>query len=192
VGREDELVRIGCLNRRHDRLAEHLDELMTDEAACALLEPGDNERLQSAAPAIHALLDEAAGFGIPETLVHGDLHAGNIGLRDGRAVFFDWTDACIGHPFLDLVTFIDGEMMPEAVIPGRARLREAYFDEWQGVADRATLERAAEIVPKLGMVHQAISYQHMLPVLEEPDRTAMGRGLSGWLRELLDQLAESR
>jgi hypothetical protein len=32
----------------------------------------------------------------------------------------------------------------------------------------------------------------MLPVLEEPDRTAMGRGLSGWLRELLDQLAESR
>ena len=190
VGEEAELTRLGCLDRRLVRLAAHLDGLMTDDAARALLKPGDHDRLLASAPAIHALIDEATGLGIPETLVHGDLHAGNVGLREGRIVFFDWTDACIGHPFLDVVTFLDGELVPDAVAPGRERLRGAYLDEWHGVADRAALERAVEIVPLLGMLHQAISYQHMLPVLDEPDRTAMSRGLSGWLHELLDRLAE--
>jgi aminoglycoside/choline kinase family phosphotransferase len=191
IGQGAELARIGCLDRRLSRLRTHLDELLTDDAARALLEPGDDERLQLAAPGIQALIDEAAGLGIPETLVHGDLHAGNVGLCEGRIVFFDWTDACIGHPFLDVVTFLDGEMVPDAVAPERERLRAAYLDEWRGVAEPDALERAAEIVSLLGMLLQAVSYQHMLPVLEEPDRTAMGRGLSGWLAALLDRVTET-
>jgi len=43
---------------------------------------------------------------LPSTLVHGDLHADNIA-RTGRGyVLFDWTDACVGHPFVDFVTFV--------------------------------------------------------------------------------------
>jgi hypothetical protein len=64
-----------------------------------------------------ALIDEAASLGIPDTLVHGDLHAGNIGLRGGRSVFFDWTDACVAQPFLDLVTFLDESEVLDAT-PG--------------------------------------------------------------------------
>ncbi len=188
VGQEAELFRLGCLDRRPGQLAAHLDEFMSDNATLDLLDPTDRDRLGAAAPAIRALFGEAASLGIPDTLVHGDLHSWNIGLRDGRTVFFDWTDACVGLPFLDLVTFLaDSEDLD--VAPGaRERLRDAYLDEWRGSASSAALARAAELAEPIGMLHQAISYQHMLPVLEEPSRTSMVRGLTYWMKQLLDWL----
>jgi aminoglycoside phosphotransferase (APT) family kinase protein len=166
----------------------HLDELATDEAALATLKPGDEDRLRAALPALRALIEEAAGLGIPETLVHGDLHAGNVGLRDVRIAFFDWTDACIGHPFLDLATFVGGNLMPDVVAAEQDRLRAAYLDEWRGVADVTALIRAGELVETLGMLHQVVSYQRMLAVVEEPDRSAMASGVTGWTSSLLDRV----
>jgi hypothetical protein len=45
---------------------------------------------------------ELASRGEPETLVHGDFHSGNVMVGDdGRAVIFDWSDACIANPSVD-------------------------------------------------------------------------------------------
>lgn len=44
--------------------------------------------------------------GIPRTLVHGDLHGGNIAQPNGLGseyVMFDWDYAFIGYPFVDLI-----------------------------------------------------------------------------------------
>jgi aminoglycoside phosphotransferase (APT) family kinase protein len=135
-----------------------------------------------------ALIDEAASLGIPDTLVHGDLHAGNIGLRGGRSVFFDWTDACVAQPFLDLVTFLDESEVLDATPGARDRLRAAYLEEWHGVATGDALVRSAALAEPIGMLHQAVSYQHMLSALEEPTRSAMGWGLTYWVPRLLDRL----
>ena len=40
----------------------------------------------------------------------------------------------------------------------------------------------------MGMLHQSVSYQHMLPVVEEPTRSAMGEGIAYWVERLLDRL----
>ncbi len=188
AGQDAELLRIGCLDRRLSRLTADLDDLAEDEAALAFLDPPDRDRLRASVPVLQALIDEAAALGIPDTLMHGDLHAGNIGLRGGRCMFFDWTDACVAHPFLDLVTFLDESAVLDAAPGARERLHAAYCDEWHGVVSGDALTRSAELAETIGTLHQAVSYQHMVASLEEPTRSAMGEGIAYWVERLLDRL----
>src|SRR4030095_1243153 len=44
---------------------------------CPEHHPVERERLRAGVPAIRALIDETASLGIPDTLVHRDLHGGN-------------------------------------------------------------------------------------------------------------------
>lgn len=55
--------------------------------------------LRRLAPRVASLGEKLAGYGLPETIQHDDLHDGNVFVRDGGYVFFDWGDACITHPF---------------------------------------------------------------------------------------------
>jgi hypothetical protein len=44
---------------------------------------------------------------LPKSLVHGDMHPGNIILRaDGSPVIIDWGNACIAPPMLDLANIV--------------------------------------------------------------------------------------
>ncbi|HET7072010.1 MAG TPA: phosphotransferase [Nocardioides sp.] len=40
------------------------------------------------------------------TLVHGDFHPWNITFGPDATRVFDWTDAAVSHPFVDLATFV--------------------------------------------------------------------------------------
>jgi aminoglycoside phosphotransferase (APT) family kinase protein len=67
--------------------------------------------------------------------VHGDLHLSTVAQGPHGYLFFDWTDACVAHPFLDLLTFFqeDEEEVQSAL---RDRLRDAYLAEWTRFAGR--------------------------------------------------------
>lgn len=188
LGRQDDLFRAGCLDRRLPRFRNHLDDLLHDDALLQHVEASDRERIHAAAPQLRAMLAEFASLGIPDTLVHGDFHFGNIALRDDRITFFDWTDAAVSNPFLDLLLVIyDSEELDG--IPGfRERLINAYLDEWRAVLPETSLRRAAELFKPLGLLYQAVSYRHMLSTLAEPDHTAMAGGGAFWLKRLLDHL----
>jgi aminoglycoside phosphotransferase (APT) family kinase protein len=60
---------------------------------------------------------------------HGDLHLGNVAQGSRGYLFFDWTDASVANPVLDLLTFFH-EDEEEAEGPLRDRLRDAYLSEW--------------------------------------------------------------
>ena len=107
---------------------------------------------------------------VPQTLMHGDLNTGNVALVDGRCVFFDWTDACVGHPFFDLVTLLAenpdyGERLPD-VLSARERLIDAYLGEWSAYEPMDRLRKAWALAEPLGWLHQAISSQYLLRSLE--------------------------
>lgn len=189
AGQQGALFQAGCLDRRLSRMAEQIDAVVSDETLLRDMEPSERVRTRSSAPAFHAMLAELSALGIPETLVHGDLHAENIALRDDRLTFFDWTDAAVSHPFLDLVIFTHESEFIDSVPGARERLISAYLDEWRGVAPEASLRRAAALAQPLSMLYQAISYQHMLPDLDEPGLTAMTRGGMQWLALAVDALA---
>lgn len=54
--------------------------------------------------------------GLPATLVHGDMHLGNVAIdtaTPGGAVplLYDWADACVSHPLLDVAQLAEGQLV---------------------------------------------------------------------------------
>jgi aminoglycoside phosphotransferase (APT) family kinase protein len=79
------LLSVGAPDRRPAAIAELATDLAVDHTRVAELV---------------AALD---GCPLPATLVHEEIHDGNVVVRDGSAVIIDWADSCIGHPFFGVV-----------------------------------------------------------------------------------------
>ena len=133
----DHLLTIGCLDRRLACLARQIDPLLDDTTLLGDLTKAEVAELRALAPRLKAMCRELADYHVPATLVHGDLNLGNVALHDEQYVFFDWTDACVSHPFFDLLTVI-WEDDPEV----QAHLLERYLhsgpctSRWTGCARR--------------------------------------------------------
>ncbi len=186
VGRSDHLLEISCVDRRLAVLDAELDQLLGPNPATAVLEPDERAALLRRARELRAAIAELAAIGVPETLLHGDLHPRNLAVRDGRVLAFDWTDAAVSHPFLDLVTFVE-KRSPLSMDP---RVRDAYLAEWTEYAPMADLRRALELAEGLGALHQAMTSLHLLDNLADPDRASMLRGATWWLRQVVSGTAD--
>ena len=178
----DELLAAGCLDRRLDVLFGQLDDLIADPAATARLAREETIELQQRWPELKDACRRLAGLGLPDTLVHGDLHLGNVARCDGELVYFDWTDACIAHPFTDLHT-LQWERDEEV----RAALLDAYLAEWEGAIPPERLREAAALASVVIPLHHAVSYQHIVANLEPASKVELD-GTHGFLREALEKL----
>jgi aminoglycoside phosphotransferase (APT) family kinase protein len=131
------------------------------------------------------MCNELANCAIPQTLVHGDLHTGNIVLQEGNYIYFDWSDGCVAHPFFDVLTFMENIDDHNE----QTRLRDIYLAQW---TDYASIEYLREIFPisqMLATIHQSVSYQHMIVHMEGTSKQAMRGGATYWLRILLQLMA---
>lgn len=105
--RVGDLLAIGCLDRRLERLAA---QVLEDTATLASqLDAAEIERLRALGPQLQAICAELASYAVPHTLVHGDLHLGNVARYAGSYLFFDWTDACVAHPFFDTISIFQAK-----------------------------------------------------------------------------------
>lgn len=95
------------------------------------------------------------GAGLPSSLVHGDLHPGNVAGGRQRVVF-DWTDACISHPLLDAA-----HLLRRAGATERAAVRQIYVAGWGGAA-----EAAWDLAPLANQVFQAVTLDRLRRSLE--------------------------
>ncbi|MEU4394787.1 aminoglycoside phosphotransferase family protein [Kribbella sp. NPDC023855] len=177
----DQLVSFTCVDRRLAVLDRELDRLVGPNAATERLEPGERAKLPRRAEELREAISELAAIGVPETLLHGDLHPGNLAVRDGKVLAFDWTDAAVSHPFLDLVTFV-GKRSPLSTDP---RVRDAYLAEWQEYASPAELNRALKLAGELGALHQTMTSLGLPDHLANPSADSMIRGAVWWLRSLI-------
>ena len=183
VDQMDRLFEFSCVDRRLAVLEAELDRLLGPNPATDRLEPAERALLPRRAEQLREAITELAAIGVPETLLHGDLHPRNVAVRDGRALSFDWTDGSVSHPFLDLVTFAE-ERSP---ISQDKRLTDAYLAEWEEFASPADLRRALELANELGALHQTMTSLHLPDHLSGPSRESMFRGAVWWLRQLLKQ-----
>jgi Ser/Thr protein kinase RdoA (MazF antagonist) len=200
VGQEAALLAMGCPDRRLPLFAAELDALAGALAAGrgGADEPGADEpgadvpaatvaALRAALPRLRRLCADLDAAGPPATLVHGDLHGGNVAWKEGEPVFFDWTDACLAHPFLDLATVLrDDPAAPLA--PHYPRLRDAYLEPWTDGATTGHLRRAFEQALTLGSLFQAVSYFRIVSSLEPAARREWSGALPAWLRRGLARL----
>lgn len=179
ASRIDELLALGCPDRRTPSLLMDIESLAGRDD---VLEIEQRHAVLNAVPALRercARLDDGP---VPSSLVHGDLHGGNwTRAADGHWVIFDWTDACIAHPFVDL-----------GVLPSQdERLREArlrsYLDAWGVDEHDGCLVSDALAV---AAAHHAVSYQRIVDGVQGDDGPSWHPAVRSHLDHLLRALAD--
>jgi Phosphotransferase enzyme family len=153
----DDLLAAGCLDRRLGVLEAQLDSLFADPVAVARLTPEEKSELRRRAPELKRACRRLDAIGLPATLVHGDLHPGNTARLDGELAYFDWTDACIAHPLIDLhsLQWVDDDS-------ARSTLLDAYVTAWDGAVPAEAVELARIVTP----LHHAVSYSTIVGNVE--------------------------
>lgn len=177
------LLRIGCIDRRPSVLAAQLDALLADEPAMGYVDEQPRQALQAAAPALKDLCAQLERYAVPMTLVHGDIHMANIAPQAAGFVFFDWTDACVSHPFLDMIDILHEE---DAAVA--ARLRDSYLAMWAEYEPAARLEEIWRIAHPLCALHQAVSYASILANTEERSQDEFKGAMGMWVGKVLEAL----
>ena len=183
------LLNSGCRDRRPRTLQSELEELASEGSEW--LPDALAERLRAGLPRFHDLCEEVESSPIPNTLVHGDFHAENIAVSDGRYLIFDWTDACIAHPFVDVATFMRYAERGSIDRATRARWRDHYLRGWEESAPYDVTSRLFELVAPLAAMHQAITYRWLLGSLDPSERWQFGSALEDWLARGLTEPVSS-
>lgn len=157
LGRTDELEAAGFERRGLAELASQIPGLL-DLSLLASMPPASRDRLQAAIPRLVESCERLSAIGPAETIVHGDLHPWNIADVDGRPIVFDWSDSCVGHPFLDLATYV-GRTRDVAA---RQACVDAYLAVWSDVQERHVVEEAVRLALPLSAIHQVESYRRIV------------------------------
>jgi hypothetical protein len=102
--------------------------------------------------------------GLPVTLAHGDFHGANVVVDNGRASIFDWSDACVAHPLIDLHTFLAEGVDEDA----QDVFVDAYAEGWDVPARR--VRSGLEQIAEYSCLHQAESYHAIAAGVEPSER----------------------
>jgi hypothetical protein len=102
--------------------------------------------------------------GLPVTLAHGDFHGFNVVVDSGSARIFDWSDACVAHPLIDLHTFL-AEGVDETE---RDPFVDAYSEGWD--VSPALMRSGLEQIAPYACLHQAKSYRAIAASVEPAER----------------------
>jgi Phosphotransferase enzyme family len=162
----DRLFALGVPDRRLARIPELLADLLEDTDALMVglpdgLTSEELARMRKELPEIAKMCAELAGLGIPETLQHDDFHDGNVFVRNGRHVFFDWGDSCVSHPFHTLVVTLRSVAARLDLEPGGADLfglRDAYLEPFALFGEPAALREAFDLAYRVGTIGRALAW----------------------------------
>ena len=107
-------------------------------------------RLEPHLDLVEQLCCKVESTGLPQTLDHGDLDAGNMFVREGSPVIMDWSDASISNP-----------LFAPALIPQVARdssLADAFLAEWSEFFAMDRLQEAYEAAGPIAALERAFHY----------------------------------
>jgi hypothetical protein len=152
AGRVDELLAAGLPDRR-----------LETESFTAVATPWF-DRIDGLRDLIEGLpqrLADITACGLPDTLVHGDLHPGNTRLGAGPPVLMDWGDSTVSHPALDVLLLIEGLPAAEA-----EALIAAWALRWRLSVPGSDPAHAAELTRPIAALRGAVVYQDFLAAIE--------------------------
>ncbi len=182
VASVESLLKSGCLDRRPRTLQSEVEELASEGSEW--LPEASVQRLRAGLSRIHDLCEEIASSPIPNTLVHGDFHADNIAISNGRYLIFDWTDACIAHPFVDVATFLRYAERTSTQAT-REHWRNHYLRGWEELASHEVATQLLERVAPLAAMHQVITYRWLFDSLDPSEHWQFGSALEDWVTRAL-------
>jgi hypothetical protein len=190
AGQPERLLAWGGVDRRIAGLPGQFDRLLEELGSPDLrtiygISQEDAARVAALVPRVREAIAALATAGVPETLVHGDLHLGNVMTDEGRFVFFDWTDGAVAHPFFDLLTFFR-DLPDDLDTPAaRERLRDAYLEPWKALLPRERLLAAFDLSQQVAPLYHALSYRYIAANTEPSLQWELSDGVGDYLRLLL-------
>ena len=161
LGRTDELIALGLPARPLTDLAAEVERLAQDADLVARMGRDLQERWAAEAPALAAACRHLDEIGPGMTLVHGDFHPWNVTFGAAGARVFDWTDAAVSHPGVDLATYL----FRTDDMAVRRGLLEAWVRAWSSVTAEESLREAATLGLVVGALYQVQTYRTLLPSL---------------------------
>ena len=188
----DRLLAAGVPDRLLASLPGQFEEVVADAEALETLTQDERRRLAALAPCIEAECRELADYGLPETIQHDDLHDGQVFVRDGRFLFFDWGDACVSHPFYTLVVtlaVLAYRLELDHDAPELDRFRDAYLEPWTRFRPRRELEQAYPLAYRLGVLCRGLTWRSVVAVLPQPLRDDEAEAVPERMRMLLEVYA---
>jgi hypothetical protein len=163
LGHLEELMGIGVPDRRLPTMTPRLAAVVEQWGnALNLAQRRSLDALVSGLPALWAAVAEC---GVPETLVHGDFHSGNVAGRPGGYVILDWGDSFIGHPLLDELAFT--ERLPPS---GQIAARGWFLAAWQRIVPGSDPARAAHLLEPVVPLLAALMYADFCTNIEPDER----------------------
>jgi hypothetical protein len=158
LGAVDWLVAAGVPDRRGPLLGRWIRDRL------AAWRPAPGEAVPDVAGLLadmDARIAAVRACGLPDSLVHGDLHAGNARLGGGPPVVFDWGDSTVGNPAADILRLADRlDRADEAALIG------PWAARWRDVVPGCEPERAVRLWRPVAELHLAAVYAAFLAGIE--------------------------
>jgi hypothetical protein len=96
--------------------------------------------------------------GIPDTLGHLDLNPENVMTANGETVFLDWSEGCVGHPFLSFAHLLEYLLRTFGTNTRQeSALIRAYLDAWEPLGLTDTPEAMLSTSVFLAIFAHAVS-----------------------------------
>lgn len=163
VERTGELLAIGVPDRRLPAMLSRVESVAEQWARS--LTPGERRALGALVAGLPHRIAGIGACGVPDTLVHGDFHPGNVVGPPDAYVLLDWGDSFVGHPLVDELAFTR-----RLGAGDRAAARRWFVDAWRRIAPGSDPERAAELLRPLLPLLAAVMYADFCSAIEPDER----------------------
>lgn len=155
VGREQELLAIGCKDwrvpqviARIDPFFEHMVDAMEKQSSVPPLRLSPEE-LCAMAHACKAVCKRILDLGVPNTLAHGDFSPHNVLVSNGSPVFIDWAEAYLTFPFISWEYYWNRTRKdhPEHAA-WWSRVQHSYgYDQWASMLGHEVVQEGFRLSP---------------------------------------------
>jgi aminoglycoside phosphotransferase (APT) family kinase protein len=185
IGREEELLAMRLPDWRAPALTAAIAAVV--ERRRGELDAAVVETLDAFVAGLAERCAAVGACGLPDTLVHGDYHPGNVRGTPFRLALLDWGDTGLGQPLLDLPAFLAG--IPAAAV---APVRDHWIAAWRARLPEADPDRAASLLAPVAAARQATIYQRFVDGIEPVERRHHDADAREWLERCAALVEDER
>ena len=162
----EHLVALGAGDLRPQPVLAQVHDAVSRPETRAALTAGERAEVDRLVDGLPDRLARVESCGLPDTVVHGDLHPGNWRREGDRLRLLDWGDVAVGNPVVDLRAFVERLDGPGL----QARTRERWVQQWRRAVPGSDPGQAAQVMAPVAELVAAATYQRFLDHVEETER----------------------
>jgi hypothetical protein len=187
----DELLALGVPDKRPQALLADFPRLVRDVRGLEAV-PVDRMRLSALESGLERTV-AALEVSVPLTLIHEEVHEGNVFVHEGCARVLDWGEGAVAHPFAGVTNTLRDIAYRRRLEPDSTdvlRLRDVYLEPWTRFAPISELRTAFAHGYLLGMLCRAATWERFLADAPRDVQDEYDRNAAIWLDLLREGLED--